>query len=109
MKSQIALAAAIVMFSAAAWSQITVSGSAEIKVAPDEIYLCVGVETRDASLSSAKSENDKNVSKAIKFLKQRGIKEKDIQTDFLKVQPHYESNNSTLVDYYTVQKILPPG
>ncbi len=34
--------------------QISVSGSAEVKVAPDEIYLRVGVETRDENLGDAK-------------------------------------------------------
>ena len=32
--------------------QISVSGSAEVKVAPDEIYLRLGVETRDADAGS---------------------------------------------------------
>ena len=33
--------------------QITVSGSAEVKVAPDEIHLSVGVETRSDKLDDA--------------------------------------------------------
>lgn len=112
MKKQITLVAAMVMLSISAWSQylpqqpqISVSGSAEIKVAPDEIYLNVGVETRDANLASAKLQNDENVTKALKFLKEQGIKEKDIQTDFLSVQPNYKER-STSIDFYAVQKSI---
>lgn len=37
---------------------ISLSGSAEIKVAPDEVYLQVGVETRHENLADAKQRND---------------------------------------------------
>src|SRR2546422_3147459 len=37
---------------------ISVSGSAEVKVAPDEIYLKVGVETRHDNLEDAKKQNE---------------------------------------------------
>ncbi len=40
---------------------ISVSGSAEVKVAPDEIYLRVGVETRHDNLEDAKKQNDERV------------------------------------------------
>ena len=38
--------------------QISVSGSAEVKVAPDEIHLSVGVETRHEAVEEAKRQND---------------------------------------------------
>ncbi len=40
---------------------ITVSGSAEVKVAPNEVYLRVGVETRHQNLADAKQQNDQRV------------------------------------------------
>jgi uncharacterized protein YggE len=98
------------MFHLPAWSQffpeqpqVSVSGSAEIKVAPDEIYLNVGVETRNANLTDAKSQNDASISQALKFLKAQGINDKDVQTDFLSVQPEYVGNSLT-INYYVVQK-----
>jgi len=72
--------------------QISVSGSAEIKVAPNEVHLNVGVETRDESLDGAKQRNDDRVSKALSFLKQNGIKGQDIQTDYLVVEPIYDEH-----------------
>ena len=68
---------------------ISVTGSAEVKVAPDEIYLRVGVETRNESLDAAKKENDDRVSKTLVFLKSSSVSEKDVQTDFISVDPSY--------------------
>ena len=70
--------------------QINVSGTAEVKVAPDEVDLFVGVETRDENLEEAKRQNDERVSKALEFLRHNGIKDKDIQTDYITIEPVYD-------------------
>ena len=77
-----------------AFSQINVSGSAEVKVAPDEIRLSVGVETRDQSLDVARQQNDERIASALAFLKSAGVKDKDVQTDFINVVPDYDYNSS---------------
>ena len=88
-------------------SQINVSGSAEVKVTPDEIRLNVGVETRHESLAEAKRQNDENVSRALSFLKRSGVKDKDVQTDFLAVEPLYDHDVSrTKPVAYLVQKSI---
>src|SRR5438552_1285649 len=69
--------------------QISVTGSAEVKVAPDEIYIRVGVETRDADLNVAKSQHDELMTHALKFLKTSGVPDKSVQTDFISVSPEY--------------------
>ena len=74
--------------------QINVSGSAEVKVAPDEIRLSVGVETRDENLDVARQQNDERIARALAFLKGAGVKEKDVQTDFISVEPDYNYNSS---------------
>ena len=85
--------------------QISVSGSAEVKVAPDEIWLDVLVETRSVTLEPARIENDEKITQAVKFLKSIGIKGSDVQTDFISVQPEYDSNRSRFVPVaYVVQK-----
>src|SRR5436309_1511590 len=87
--------------------QISVSGSAEVKVAPDEIYLRVGVETRDENLGDAKHQNDERVSKALGFLKSNEVKDKDVQTDFISIEPTYDSNISrTKPVIYIVRKSI---
>jgi len=88
-----ALAAATLPFTSA-FSQINVSGSAEVKVAPDEIRLSVGVETRDENLDVARQQNDERIACALAFLKGAGVKEKDVQTDFISIEPDYNYNSS---------------
>lgn len=74
--------------------QINVSGSAEVKVAPNEIRLSVGVETRDQVLDVARRQNDERIASALTFLKGAGVKDKDVQTDFISVMPDYDYNSS---------------
>jgi len=86
---------------------ISVSGSAEVKVAPDEIYLRVGVETRHDNLEEAKKQNDERVSNALAFLKASDVKGKDVQTDFISIEPTYDSNISrTKPVTYIVRKSI---
>jgi uncharacterized protein YggE len=77
-----------------AFPQISVSGSAEVKVVPDEIRLSVGVETRDQNLDVARRQNDERIASALAFLKDAGVKDKDVQTDFISVMPDYDYNSS---------------
>jgi uncharacterized protein YggE len=86
--------------------QISVSGSAEVKVAPDEIYLRLGVETRDAALEIAKKQNDERVSRALAFLKSKGVADKDVQTDFINIEPAYDDHTSRRVEMYVVRKSI---
>jgi uncharacterized protein YggE len=87
--------------------QISVTGSAEVKVAPDEIRLSVGVETRDADLNVAKSQHDELMTSALKFLKTSGVPDKDVQTDFISVSPEYGNDLSrTKPVVYIVRKSI---
>jgi uncharacterized protein YggE len=86
---------------------INVSGSAEVKVAPDEIHLNVGVESRHQKLDEAKKDNDAKVATAMAFLKNNGVADKHVQTDFISVEPTYEySASSTAPKIYIVRKSL---
>ena len=87
--------------------QINVSGSAEVKVAPDEIRLSVGVETRDENLDVARQQNDERISSALAFLKGSGMKDKDVQTDFISVEPDYNYSTSHIKPVaYIVRKSI---
>jgi uncharacterized protein len=91
--------------------QISLSGSAEVKVAPDEIMLNVAVETRSETLEPARLENDEKIAAVLAFLKQSKIKDKDVQTDYINIQPDYNYNNSSSASHvkpvaYIVRKNL---
>lgn len=79
---------------------ISVSGSAEIRVAPDEVNLRLGVESRDPKLDTAVQQNDVKIAAVLKFLKESGIDGKDVQTDHIQIQPQYHSERG-------VQQITP--
>jgi uncharacterized protein YggE len=88
---------------------INVGGSAEVKVAPDEVDLNVGIETHNENLDLARQENDERVAKTLTFLAQNGVKAKDIKTDYISIEPIYSrSRGDTLPpmkpSYYDVRK-----
>ena len=83
---------------------ISVDGSAEIKVAPDEVHLSLGVESRDPHLEAAKKQNDAKLAAIVTFLKGLKIEAKDIQTDFIRIQPHYSDSEDVIPSRYDVQQ-----
>jgi uncharacterized protein len=90
-------------------SLISVTGTAEVKVAPDEIDMSLGVETRHLELAEATRQNDQQVANALGYAKTSGIPAKDIQTDCITVEPVYnQMNNSqqTTPIYYIVRKSI---
>lgn len=87
--------------------QISVSGSAEIKVAPDEVLISAGVETRDAQLNIATRQNDERMATALKFLKDAGVPEKYVQTDFINVEPDYGAGEQLIEPrFYVARKSI---
>jgi uncharacterized protein YggE len=83
---------------------ITVSGEAEVKVAPDQVIVTLGVETRHKELAEVKRLNDQRVKDIVAALTTLGVASKDIRTDYLNLQPEYEHSSwrRTFVGY--VQK-----
>jgi uncharacterized protein YggE len=74
--------------------QITVSGTADVLVAPDEAIIHVGVETRNENLEQARHAHDDRMKSALKFLKSSGVPDKDVQTDFINLTTEYNGDSS---------------
>ena len=88
---------------------ITVIGEAEVRVAPDEVILTLGVETIDVELKKAKDENDQRVAKIIAVAKNLGVEEKHIQTDHISIEPRYEhkySEDRRFIGYWVRKTIV---
>lgn len=66
---------------------ITVTGSAQINVVPDEIVIRVGIDTSDKSLTTAKNLNNDIVNKILTVAKTNDIKPEYVQTDALFLSP----------------------
>jgi uncharacterized protein YggE len=69
---------------------VSVTGSAEIFVVPDEAVFSLKVEKTNMELDMAKAENDKAVSAIIELAKRHGIDGKDIKTDYISVNKAFE-------------------
>jgi uncharacterized protein len=78
---------------------ISVTGSADVMVVPDEVVLTVGVETNDLVLTKAKNDNDTIVKNVIAEAKKLGVEEKYIQTDYISIEPRYQDNYTTKRDF----------
>ena len=72
--------------------KITVNGEAVVKVQPDQIIITFGIETWDKNILTAKKENNEIMNRAVTLIKESGIKDKNIQTDYLSIEPRYDDN-----------------
>ncbi|HOM16637.1 MAG TPA: SIMPL domain-containing protein [Thermoguttaceae bacterium] len=100
MRRFLGIGVCVSMLACPAWGQpastnpeppkITVQGEAVVYVKPDKILLSFGVETWDKQdILAAKQKNTEIFQKALAVLKQMGVPDKDIQTDYLSVEPRY--------------------
>ena len=102
------MACALPLFAQPHDNRISVSGDAEIKVAPDRVVISVGVESRNPSLSIAKSRNDQAVAAILKVILAEAVAPADFQADFIEINPVYQERNAIesregyLIDHYRI-------
>ncbi len=72
---------------------VTVIGDGEVKVVPDEVVLMLGVETWDKDLAAAKAQNDERLGKILGLTAEHGIDPKQVQTDYISIEPRYRDSN----------------
>lgn len=86
---------------------ITVTGEAEINVAPDEVVFDVTVQTINKDLRLAKSQTDERLKKLMDLTRKYKIAPVDVQTDYIKLEPRYRGGDeSRLFIGYSVRKDL---
>ncbi len=71
-------------------SKITVTGDAVVYAKPDKIVITLGIETWDRDIIAAKQKNNDVLKKAVKAVKECGVAEKDVQTDYLSIEPRWK-------------------
>ena len=110
-----ALLAALACFSPLpAWAQgaatpartITVTGDGEIKAAPDEAELSVGVVTQATTAAAAMAKNRDAMNKVFATFKKLGVAPKDMQTSDFSVSPQYASDNNQKITGYQVSNTV---
>ena len=86
---------------------ISVTGQAEVRVTPSTANIVFGVETLNKVLATAKDENDRRVQAVMQATRTLGVAPKDIQTDYIQVEPRYDDLTSgTVLRHYTVRKTI---
>jgi uncharacterized protein YggE len=84
----------VLSVSAAAQSEkdrplITVSGQAEVMVAPDEVVFRLKAENVNLDLNAAKAKTDEDVKKILALARIYKIEPQNVQTDYIRVNEHY--------------------
>lgn len=86
---------------------ITVTGEAEVKVAPDEVVFAVTVQMFNKELRVAKAQTDERVKKVLELTRRYNINARDVQTDYIRLEPRYRGNDEArLFLGYSVRKDL---
>jgi len=97
MRTSIFVTALIGLFSLSALAAdpiqrtIATSGDAEVYAVPDQVTVTFGIERFDATLDTAKSQNDDASAQFLSAVKKLGIDEKDIQAAQMSVAIVYET------------------
>lgn len=88
---------------------ISVTGTFDIKVVPDEIVFSMTVNTRNKQLAAAKAENDSRVRKLINLATTYKITPENIQTDSIGISQSYlepENKPRIFQGYEVVKKVV---
>lgn len=74
-------------------SMLNITGTATRQVAPDYAVLTLGLETKGASVSAAKAQNDAIMSTLVSHLMKQGVAKNAIMTSDFSVRPEYSYKN----------------
>jgi uncharacterized protein YggE len=84
-------------------------GASETVLAPDAVYLAVGVQTQGATAAEAARENDRVMAAVLKALRARGVGAEHLHTGILRTVPQHEPPRDgmppALVGYEAVQDV----
>ncbi len=89
-------------------AKITVTGEATVNVKPDKIVLTLGIDTSDADVVVAKQKNGDLMKKAVAIAKECGVQDKQIQTDYLSIEPRWENGyeRQKFIGYFVVNTLM---
>jgi uncharacterized protein YggE len=85
---------------------ISVTGTAEVAVTPDEVTLTLGVDSRDKELALAKKNNDERVKKLLALAHSAGVDAKNIQTSALTIEPEYSDEKIPKFLAYEMSQVV---
>jgi uncharacterized protein YggE len=78
---------------------LSVVGTGSVTTKPDTARVSAGVTTQASNAAGAMAANADEMSKVIEALKRAGVASKDLQTEFVSVNPRYDDNGQAIVGY----------
>jgi uncharacterized protein YggE len=85
---------------------IQVTGTAAVNVVPDRILVQLGVQSNGVTVAEVESANTRAIRKVIQALRDQGVAEKDIATDWYIIEPLYESYDSLYIKGYRINNLV---
>jgi uncharacterized protein YggE len=85
---------------------VKTTGTAELKVTPDQATIQLGVERQSATAKYAKAEVASTSRKILAALKQLNIEDKDIQTAYLYLEPMIDYRKGLRITNFTAEQSL---
>ncbi|WP_121667956.1 SIMPL domain-containing protein [Mesonia aquimarina] len=87
---------------------INVTGKGSVNVVPDQVIINVRSEYSGNSANTVKDEVDADINEVIKFLKQEGVAEKNIQTEYIHLGKayHHQLNKYEFRAYQSLSILL---
>jgi uncharacterized protein len=87
---------------------LSITGSADVMVIPDEAIFNLAVETTNMKIMDAKAENDISIKKIRAITKELKIEDEDVKTDYISVTPKYTytSNGENIFNGYIIHRGL---
>lgn len=82
-------------------STLSVSGTATMKTNPDKVTVSLGVETTNATASSALMSNSEAMNKLLYVLKASGVQENETTTSSFVITPNYNYSESGAIQNIT--------
>lgn len=74
---------------------VDVTGEGMVTVVPDEVTINLRVENTGAEPKDLKRENDRIVNEVLKFIRQSGIDDKDVRTQYIRLNKNFDYNSKT--------------
>lgn len=102
MRNRLALFAALILLNLAPAASaqekhqprlITVTGEAEMRVVPDEVFFDLSVQTFHRDLKTAKAQTDERLKTLMELTRRYNVAPNDVQTDYVSVQPRYRGGS----------------
>ncbi len=84
---------------------IVVTGSGTVKTEPDTATTSFGVVAQGANAKEAMSQNSQAMQKVIDALKSAGIAAKDLQTQYVSLDPRYDQQGREIVGYTATNSV----